>query len=87
MAQLQKIKLLILDDIGLKTYTLEESRYNKASTVLSSQIAHTKWYELFPDPTIADAIMDLVIHNAYILALDSKKSMREVMAQNIKTDY
>jgi DNA replication protein DnaC len=96
MAQLQKIKLLILDDIGLKTYTLEESRdileivesrYNKASTVLSGQIAHTKWYELFPDPTIADAIMDRVIHNAYILALDSKKSMREVMAQNIKTDY
>ena len=33
------------------------------------------------------AIMDRVIHNAYILALDSKKSMREVMAQNIKTDY
>lgn len=44
-------------------------------------------YELFPDPTIADAIMDRVIHNAYILALDSKKSMREVMAKNIKTDY
>ena len=96
MAQLQKIKLLILDDIGLKTYTLEESRdileifesrYNKASTVLSGQIAHTKWYELFPDPTIADAIMDRVIHNANILALDSKKSMREVMAKNIKTDY
>jgi len=52
-----------------------------------SQIAHTKWYELFPDPTIVDAIMDRVIHNAYILALDSKISMREVMAQNIKTDY
>src|SRR5665647_1238311 len=96
MKQLQTIKLLLLDDIGLKAYTLEESRdileivesrYNKVSTVLSGQIAHTKWYELFPDPTIADAIMDRVIHNAYILALDSKKSMREVMAKNIKTDY
>lgn len=92
MKQLQKIKLLILDDIGLKSYTLEESRdileivesrYNKASTILAGQIAHTKWYELFPDPTIADAIMDRVIHNAYILALDSKKSMREVMAEKI----
>jgi len=37
----------------------------------------------YPDPTIADAIMDRVIHNAYILALDSKISMREVMAQRI----
>lgn len=92
MNQLQNVRLLILDDIGLKAYSLEESRdileiaegrYNKASTVLAGQIAHTKWYDLFPDPTIADAIMDRVIHNSYILALDSKKSMREVMAEKI----
>jgi DNA replication protein DnaC len=90
MTGLQNIKLLILDDIGLKSYSLDESRdilevaesrYNKASTILSGQIAHTKWYDLFPDPTIADAIMDRIIHNSYILALDSKKSMREVMAE------
>jgi DNA replication protein DnaC len=95
MSQLQNIKLLILDDIGLKSYTLEESRdileiaesrYNKASTILSGQIAHTHWYDLFPDPTLADAIMDRVIHNAYILALDSKKSMREVMAEKAIKD-
>lgn len=90
MSQLQNIKLLILDDIGLKSYTLEESRdvleiaesrYNKASTILCGQIAHSHWYDLFPDPTVADGIMDRIIHNAYILTLDSKKSMREVMAE------
>ena len=89
MSGLQSIRLLILDDIGLKSYTLEESRdileiaesrYNRASTVLAGQIDHTKWFDLFPDPTIADAIMDRVIHNAYILPLDSKISMREIMA-------
>lgn len=88
--KLQRVKLLILDDIGLKSYSLEESRdlleiaesrYNKASTVLAGQMAHSQWYDLFPDPTIADAIMDRVIHNSYILALDSKKSMRETMAE------
>ncbi len=93
MSTLQSIKLLILDDLGLKSYSLEESRdileiaegrYNKASTMLSGQISHTKWYELFPDPTIADAIMDRFIHNSYILAIDSKKSMREVMANKTK---
>jgi len=92
MSGLQNIRLLILDDIGLKSYTLEESRdileiaeprYNKASTVLAGQVTHTKWYDLFPDPTIADAIMDRVIHNSYILTLDSKKSMREVMAEKM----
>lgn len=90
MISLQNIKLLLLDDIGLKSYTLEESRdilelaesrYNRASTILAGQISHTKWYELFPDPTIADAIMDRIIHNSYIMALDSKKSMREIMAE------
>jgi DNA replication protein DnaC len=89
MKILQNIRLLILDDIGLKSYTLEESRdileiaesrYNKGSTILAGQISHSQWYELFPDPTIADAIMDRIIHNSYILALDSKISMREVMA-------
>lgn len=92
MSWLQNVKLVILDDIGLKSYTLEESRdileiaenrYNKVSTILAGQIAHTQWYELFPDPTIADAIMDRIIHNSYILPLDSKKSMREVMAEKI----
>lgn len=92
ISSLQSIKLLILDDIGLKSYALEESRdileiaesrYGKASTILSGQISHTKWYDLFPDPTIADAIMDRIIHNAYILALDSKISMREVMAEEL----
>jgi len=92
MSQLLKIKLLILDDIGLKSYTLDESRdileiienrYNKASTVMVGQISHTQWFELFPDPTLADAIMDRIIHNAYIISLNSKKSMREVMASEL----
>jgi DNA replication protein DnaC len=68
MIQLQNIRLLILDDIGLKSYTLEksmdilevaESRYNKDSTILSGQISNSKWYELFPD-----AIMDRIVHNS-----------------------
>jgi len=80
---------LLIDDIGLKTYTLEESRNSleiaesrhiRGSTILVGQISHSQWYELFPDPTIADAIMDRIIHNSYILELDSKTSRREVMA-------
>ncbi len=95
MSGLQKVRVLILDDIGLKTYTVEESRdileitearYNKNTTILSAQIEHSGWYDLFADPTIADAIMDRVIHNAYILPLDSKKSMRQVMAEKNKED-
>jgi len=93
METLKNIKLLILDDVGLKTYSIEESRdileitearYNRASTIFSAQFPHDKWYDLFADPTIADAVMDRIIHNAYIMALDSKRSMREITAQEVK---
>ena len=96
MDQLKNIKLLILDDVGLKSYTLEESRdileitearYNKNSTILSAQFPHLKWYDLFADPTLADAVMDRVIHNAYIMPLDSKRSLREVMAEKVKKSF
>ncbi|MDO9536555.1 MAG: IS21-like element helper ATPase IstB [Bacillota bacterium] len=90
--QIQKVNLLILDDIGLKTYTLEESRdlleiiearYKKASLIMIGQIPHLKWYELFPDPTIADAIMDRIIHNSYIFNIEAEHSMREVTAKEL----
>jgi len=90
MESLGKIHLLVIDDIGLKPYSHDEARdmleiaeirYNRASTIFASQIPHEKWYELIPDPTIADAFMDRVVHNSYILPLDSKISMREIMAQ------
>jgi len=51
-----------------------------------AQVEHSKWYDLFADPTIADAIMGRVIHNAYILSLDSKRFMRQVMAEDLKDD-
>ena len=90
MGSLRKTHLLVIDDIGLRRYTLEEARdlleiaelrYNRASTIFVSQAPHEKWYDLLQDPTIADAFMDRVIHNAYIMPLDSKISMREVMAR------
>jgi DNA replication protein DnaC len=90
MDSLRKVDLLIIDDMALKTYSLEEARdlleiaelrYNKTSTIFASQAPHEKWYEYIPEPTIADAFMDRIVHNAYIVPLDSKVSMREIMAQ------
>ncbi len=47
--------------------------------ILSSQFLSSQWYEYFPDPTLAHAIMDRMIHNSYLLELDSKLSMRELI--------
>lgn len=86
----EKYKLLILDDFGAKIYDheecrdlleLAERRYNKTSTIFVSQLPDSKWYELFTDPTDADAFLDRIIHNSYSLPLDSKVSLREIMAK------
>jgi DNA replication protein DnaC len=86
--KLAAVPLLILDDWGLRMFTLEEShelmelferRYDNASTLIASQIPCTSWHELFPDPTLADAILDRVIHNAHKLNI-SGDSMRKILA-------
>ena len=61
LSRLKSVRVLILDDIGLKMYSLEESRdileiaevrYNKVSTILVGQVSHTKLYKLFQYTTI-----------------------------------
>jgi DNA replication protein DnaC len=92
MEALRKTHLLIIDDIGIRSFTqaeardmreIAEKRYNKTSTIYVSQVPHENWYDLIEDETIAEAFMDRVIHNAYIVPLDSKVSMREIMAQRM----
>jgi DNA replication protein DnaC len=82
------VPLLILDDWGLRKFTLEEShelmelferRYDNASTLIASQLPCASWHELFPDPTLADAILDRVIHNAHKLNVTGD-SMRKTLA-------
>jgi DNA replication protein DnaC len=72
--KLSKVPLLILDDWGLRKFSLEETHeimeiverhYGRAATIISGQLPVSAWHELFPDPTLADAIVDRLIHNAY----------------------
>lgn len=88
MKKTASVPLLILDDWGLRTFTLEESRelpelfqrrYDRASTVIRGQTPPSSRHELFPDPTLADAIPDRIIHNAVKYAI-SGESMRKVLA-------
>jgi DNA replication protein DnaC len=83
------LPLLILDDWGLRKFTLEESheimelferRYDAASTIIAGQLPCSAWHGLFPDPTLADAILDRVVHNAYKFTL-SGDSMRKTIAE------
>jgi len=84
-----KVPLLILDDWGLKKFSLEETaelsdlferRYGRASTIVSGQVPSTVWHELFPDPTQADSILDRIVHNAYSYNI-SGESMRKTIGK------
>lgn len=74
MNNLQKLDMIILDDLGLEPFDASsrlslleilEDRYNRASTIIVSQIPVARWHELIGDQTIADAICDRVVHSAY----------------------
>lgn len=84
--QLTKVDLLILDDWGLAPLTVAESRelldilddrVSLHSTCLASQIPIELWYQHFADPTLADAILDRIIHNSHKIILKGD-SMRKL---------
>jgi len=78
MKRLAKAHLLVLDDLGLAPLTdperrelLEviEERSGNASTLITSQLPVENWHDHIGDPTIADAILDRLIHNAHRIQL------------------
>lgn len=80
-----KTDLLILDDWGLTPMTdlqrrdlleILEDRYGKRSTIVTSQLPVAAWHEAIGDPTLADAILDRLVHNAHKIELKGD-SMRK----------
>jgi DNA replication protein DnaC len=53
-----------------------EDRYDRGSVVITSQLPVDRWYEIIGDPTLADAILDRLVHNAYRIELRGE-SMRK----------
>ncbi|MDH5676804.1 MAG: IS21-like element helper ATPase IstB [Myxococcales bacterium] len=86
LAKLAKHELLIIDDLGLGTGLKEpqrqdllevlDDRYRRCSTIVTSQLPTSRWHEWIGDPTLADAILDRLVHNAHHVDL-SGPSMRE----------
>jgi DNA replication protein DnaC len=84
-AQLAKVDLIVLDDWGVQKITgpergdlleLLEDRYGNRATCVTSQVPVKNWYEYLGDPTVADAILDRLVHNAHRLQLTGE-SMRK----------
>lgn len=87
LRSLSRTDVLILDDwmrdpiqISAAQDLLEvfDDRFGRSATIISSQVPISDWHARFPDPTLADAILDRSIHNAYQISLqgDSQRKIR-----------
>ncbi len=86
MKSYRKVSLLILDEWLLTSLTeseardvleIVESRHKITSTIFCSQFEPSGWYEQIGEATLADAILDRIIHDSYSIMIDGKISMRE----------
>jgi DNA replication protein DnaC len=78
LARIERQQLLILDDFGIQPFDaasratlmeIIEDRHGKASMIITSQLPVSKWYEVIGEQTIADAILDRIVHDAHRLEL------------------
>ena len=89
LSQLARIDALVLDDWGLTGLNAEqrrdlleilEDRHDRRSTIVTSQLPLDQWHGFIGDPTLADAILDRLVHNAYRINLKGE-SMRKKKAR------
>ncbi len=78
IAKIEKQDLLILDDFGLQPFDNQnrstlldiiEDRHGKRSTIITSQLPVAQWHEVIGEQTIADAVLDRIVHHAYRIEL------------------
>lgn len=90
LTKLMKIDLLILDDFGLQALDnharealmdIIEDRFNSKSTIVSSQIPVSTWYDIIGEGTIADAILDRLVNSSHRIDLKGE-SLRKAILKN-----
>jgi DNA replication protein DnaC len=84
--KLARVQLLILDDWGthslndqqrLDLLEIFEERYRRRSTLITAQLPVAAWHEMIGEPTIADAILDRIVHNAHRITLKGDSMRRQ----------
>ncbi len=89
MARIEKQDVIILDDFGLHPFDANtclalleiiEDRHGKSSTIIASQVPVSRWHELLGEQTLADAILDRIIHTSTRIELQGE-SMRKKQNQ------
>ncbi len=86
LQSLQKTDLILFDDFGQTKLQTEEARdlleimddrHATRSCIITSQLDSSKWYELVPDPTIADSLFDRIIHRSHKIDIKGPSMRKE----------
>ena len=89
--KLEKQDLLILDDFGLKPLDninrhalmeIIEDRHGKKSTIIASQLPVSKWHDIIGEKTLADAILDRLVHTAHRIDIKGESMRRKLKNKN-----
>ena len=101
LAKIERQQLLLIDDFGIQPLDaacrsalmeIIEDRHGKASTIITSQIPVSKWHEIIGEQTIADAILDRIVHDAHRVEMKGEslrkkrqpKNEEEIDLENLK---
>jgi DNA replication protein DnaC len=86
IAKIERQQLLILDDFGIQPFDAQsraalmeiiEDRHGKTSLIITSQLPVSKWHEVIGEKTIADAILDRIVHDAHRIELKGESMRRK----------
>ena len=94
IARIEKQDLLIIDDFGMQPFDngsrgalmeIIEDRHGKRSSIITSQLPVKKWHDTIGEKTVADAILDRIVHDAHRIEL-AGESLRKRKAVNNQND-
>ena len=87
LAKIERQHLLIIDDFGITPLDAQsratlmeimEDRHGKSSTIITSQLPVSKWHEVIGEETIADAILDRLIHDSHRIEMKGESMRRKI---------
>jgi len=93
MKRIERMDLLILDDFGLQPFDTQaraslldiiEDRHNRRSTMITSQIPVKEWYDVIGEKTVADAVLDRIVHHSVRVELFGESlRRRKIKEENV----
>jgi DNA replication protein DnaC len=92
IAKLERQHLIILDDFGIQPFDagsraalmeIIEDRHGKSSIIITSQVPVNKWHEVIGEKTVADAILDRIVHESHRLELQGESLRKKSNAEKI----